>query len=170
MAIITDRFTEFNTLAEYDSALTALPNVSKINSPRTVKYKPKIRRIWVDDFPPELIQEGEINVQAFINNPYMLGSNPYIPTNDTLVLNGHEYYLWRYDPDLGNDNQIHAVPYMVTDSNNYFDLYNDSLEKSGGAIVDFSHLYGTLSVDSTMYNPNSHDEYSDKLVKIELWQ
>lgn len=168
MAIIKDKFTKFDTLSDYESAMTVLPNVSKISNPRIIKYKPRIKRMWVDDFPEDKIDE--INVWNFVQAPKYYASNPYILTNDTLVINGTEYYLWEYDEEIGNLGDIEFVKYLLTTSNDYYTLYNESLESNGGTqVVDSVHLYGILNENKNMYRQNNHTVNDDMIVKIELY-
>ena len=75
-----------------------------------------LKVIWIDDFPQDYVEEGEINVEAEVADPDSYGANAFV-YQDEIEYDGETMYLWAAAGDLG----LGAIydTYLVTTQNSF---------------------------------------------------
>lgn len=130
---------------------------------------PVATHLWFDDFPEDILDGimgkfGYDNWEDFVAylvenvNEDTTGANGFIYTGETFNWNGNEYYLWKTDTVVGN------IPYIITDTVNYNELYLNSLE------ADSSNKYCpyvAMLTDDMEAQYTREDKRGDILIKVE---
>lgn len=126
-------------------------------------------KLWFDDFPEDNLERiidshGFDNWEDFVAylvenaNKDTTGANGFIYTGETFNWNGTEYYLWETDTVVGN------IPYIITDTIDYNELYPNSLE------ADSSNKYCpyvAMLTDDMEAQYTRENERGDILIKVE---
>ena len=121
----------------------------------TIKDYTATLEIWVDDFP--YFNE----IPDFVDDPEGMGSNKYTYYG-TITRNNITYYTWAW---ANSDTQDKTnYDYLITTTNNYDTLYQDSLEYNVGST--FSTFVERANSDF-IQNYNSYDGNDMYLIKVE---
>ena len=161
----------------YESAVTYV--LSDLYKGDVVKYvggleAPTASVMYIDDYPddkPEIYEDhGFDNWEdyfdwVFDNDEYR-GTNKFTCTNETMVYEGEEYYLWEYE----YDSTYPGFAYALTPTADYNDLYRISIESnySNKDNPNSCPVYTFLTTDKTEgeYTPRNHDS-GFVLLKVE---
>lgn len=94
-----------------------------------------------------------------VNKDNDTGANGYIYTEETFNWDGTEYYLWETDGVNST-----GVPYIITDTIDYNELYPNSLEANSSN--KYCPYVAVLTSDMEVYHTRE-DERGDILIKVE---
>ena len=130
-------------------------------------------RIWIDDFPQD--DHGYLDgepvediMEMSVEDPEVLGNNPYDYTGETIEYNGNTYYLWKAVDGYDADNSCSM--YFATTTVDFNTLYNQSLEDD--LSNHFTAAIGIFDDSKDMYweqgiNPDDGTD-NHYLVKVEM--
>ena len=162
---ITNTFTSFAAMLNYDCTATYRPShqieLLKIADPP----KKLLMEMWIDDFPVDEDDEldGEpvedvMERQISSSDTCIIG-NHYLYYGDTIEYDNDTYYVWKMVKDC-QTSFSENVFYLLTTTDDYVTLYNESLED------DYSNTFdsfaGRFSSDMEEYE----NEDTQSLVKI----
>ena len=110
--------------------------------------------MWVDDYP------GRVQMNYALEDPDSSGANPYILTGNTVTYNGQTCYVWEDDLGAGQPE------FLLTSTNNYNTLRNQSIEVSGYGAQFTSLVAFTEGTTTTPYGGNDTKVPETKLISI----
>lgn len=98
--------------------------------------------IWIDDFPQDYVEEGEINVEAEVSDPDSYGANAFFYLEE-IEYDGETMYLWENAGNLGLGDMYDG--YLVTRQNTFDGI---TMEDN---INNRYHPYAMLSSDKSLW-------------------
>lgn len=134
---------------------------------------PEPMNIYIDKFPSDEdapywedmgCETRAEYMAACIEEPFEMGCDKWVYTNDTLEYDGNEYYVWKFSGNNMEGSNPDAL--LLTTTDNYETLYGESLEDD--ITNTFTSLYGFTFTDDITEGYTQEDLGEDKkyLVKV----
>lgn len=159
-----DYIAYFSTVAKFEAEKSNLPkpnvvyveeNDELLYNVSSGVYEPL--RIWVDDFPAGCECLSEID--EFIADPDDKGANGYDSMNQTINIDGVDYCMWEC-----SNGECDSVPYLLTTTYDYDELYSQSLEDNTSN--NFTSYYSMINTDNETYNVLDSGQKLVKVIKL----
>ena len=144
-----------------------------------IKEPPVIEPLtmWIDDFPDDIglpEEYGYNTMEEYLENLVDSGgddgrydgANKYCFTGETIEYNGNTYYLWEMQgAEEGDYPYAECVAYALTETANFNELYNLSIENSSQNRN--CPIYAFLQEDKSLYSTPNYDDENYVLLKVE---